>query len=244
MDKHPSPRPVRAAPAHSPKRCRTRSRWLAVALATLASTAIGTVGELGPFAALDWRDGVTTSRSGYAIWISVPSTAHRATLPPYEKPATPPTHWAGLGTNCRVPGGGLPDAFPPQEATGEIYLDNHPDFPGAYTVFHPMHWILGLAGRDVERIPVRVEFSGAPAFDSALERPLTNYSAPRPGLSIPIPGDIILGILASGTPIDARVTGPNIEVAARFEPSVHARAAASLMAGACPGRPPTRAREP
>ena len=90
-----------------------------------------------------------------------------------------------------------------------------------------MHWILGLAGRDVERIPVRVEFSGAPAFDSVLERPLTNYSAPRPGLSIPIPGDIILGILASGTPIDARVTGPNIEVAARFEPSVHARAAAS-----------------
>ena len=104
VDKHPSPRPVRAALAHSPKPCRTRSRWLAVALATLASTAIGTAGELGPFAALDWRDGVTTSRSGYAIWISVPSTAHRATLPPYEKPRHT-THTLG-GARRELPGPG------------------------------------------------------------------------------------------------------------------------------------------
>ena len=35
----------------------------------------------GPFNVLEWADGVTTSRDGYAVWVSLASTAHRGVCP-------------------------------------------------------------------------------------------------------------------------------------------------------------------
>ena len=43
----------------------------------------------GPFNVLEWTDGVTTSRSGYAVWVSLPSTHHQVQMPGYTREVTP-----------------------------------------------------------------------------------------------------------------------------------------------------------
>ena len=66
----------------------------------------------GPFNVLEWADGVTTSRSGYVVWVSIASTEHRARIPGYDRAVGPPEHGAALGVSCRAAGGGLPERFP------------------------------------------------------------------------------------------------------------------------------------
>ena len=93
----------------------------------------------GPFDVLEWADGVTASRNGYAVWVSIASTHHRLQFPNYEREVGSPEHGAVLHVSCRAPGDALPDRFPPIVPYGGIYLDNHPEDAGAYTVLHPMY---------------------------------------------------------------------------------------------------------
>ena len=192
----------------------------------------------GPFNVLEWADGVTTSRDGYAVWISVGSTAHRVRLPGYDLAVALPEHGAALGVSCRPAGGAVPERFPPVPAQGGLYLENHPEHPGVYLVLHPMSWLLGFAGRTEERWPVDVRIGARAPIASTLVRSLVDYSVPHPGLDIEIPGQAVLDALLVGGSIDVEVAGPGIALTARFIPSTNARRAAALMRIACPSTAP------
>ena len=187
----------------------------------------------GPFNVLEWTDGVTTSRSGYAVWVSVTSTHHRAGLPGYDREVGPPEHRAVLRVACRAPGGALEEQFPPSAPHGSIYLANHPDDPGVYTVGNPMYWILALTGREEERWPVEVQLGKAASIPSTLVRARINYSAPRPGLDIAAPGRALLDAIGSGEPITVEAEGPGVRLTGQFAPPDNARRAAALMREAC-----------
>ena len=187
----------------------------------------------GPFNVLEWTDGVTTSRSGYAVWVSLQSTHHRVQMPGYTREVTPPEHGAALHVACRARGGDLPGKFPPTGPQGGIYLENHPEDPGAYTVLHPMHWILALSGRDKERWPVQIRIGRGETMTSDLVRARIDYSAPRPGLDIALPGPAILEAILADGPIEVSAQGDGMRLSARFSASANARRAAAVMRKAC-----------
>ena len=215
-------------------------RGRAIALAAML-TAGATAGAreapphaAGPFAELRWTDGVTTSRNGYAVWVAIGSAAHRIRIPGHATEVSAPEHDAALYVECRAPGGGLSETFPPAPATGGIYLDNHPEQADAYTVLEPMYWILELGGGGKERWPVEVRIGGQAPIASTLVRARTNYSAPRPGLDIALPGRAVIDALGGTLPIDVEATGPGMTLEARFMPMAEARRAAELMRRRCP----------
>lgn len=214
------------------------ARGAAIGLATLAVIA-ATPGESarlrtdGPFTMLEWAGGVTTSRSGYAVWISMPSTHHEARIPGYASEVGPPQHRASLSVSCRAPGSAMPKRSPPAGAQGGVYLDNHPEDPGAYTVTHPMYWILAVSGREEERWPVEVRIGTGPTITSDLVRARINYSAPRPGLDLALPGSAILEAILAGGPIEVKAEGDAMRLSARFSVSANARKAAAVMRSAC-----------
>ena len=187
----------------------------------------------GPFQPLEWADGVTTSRNGYAVWVSMNSIAHVARIPGFDRPVAPPEHGVALGVSCRAPGGGMPERFPPVPASGEIYLRNHPEHSGAYLVFHPMYWFLELTGRAEDRWLVRVRIGDRPSVAATLVRTRTDYSAPHPGLSIQLPGALVLDAIAADDSISVGADGSGFALDARFVPSANARRAAALMRAAC-----------
>ena len=239
----PEPRPRRQHP----------SRIMPMEKGTLARCAAGTLGTVammvatsggaappptdGPFNMLEWADGVTTSRSGYAVWISMPSTHHEVEMPGYARAVGPPEHRAGLGVSCRAPGGALPERFPPTGPQGGIYLDNHPEDPGVYTVLHPMYWILMLSEDVEERWPVQVRIGAGATMTSNLVRARIDYSAPRPGLDIALPGSAILEAILAEGPIEVAVQGDTMQLTAHFTASANARRAAVLMRNACAKAP-------
>ena len=209
----------------------------AVAVAVVLAAAPSGASAAGPFNVLEWAEGVTTSRDGYSVWITVPSTAHEAVLPPHVEPVGPPGHTMSLGLRCRAPGSPTVQAYGrtygAPYAQAEIFLENHPDWPGAYTVFHPLHWILELAGRHVERFAVRVTMGDAAAFSSQLERPRTNYSAPRPGLRIKVPVAVLTDLLRAGRPVAVTARGEGVRIDGRFDPATNPQAAAKLASRYC-----------
>ena len=190
---------------------------------------------LGPFDVLAWRDGVTTSRSGYAVWVGIASTEHQAKIPPHpDNTGSNVGHRAALALRCRTAGGPLPSSFPATATTAEIFLQNHPDHPGTYTVAHPMHWFLELTGQTTETFPVTVELADHPPLDTALVRPLVNYSAPHPGITIALVPNELLETIAQGHPINVVATGPDFHLDGRFVPSTEAIRAVGLMQRHCP----------
>ena len=215
---------------------RNAMRTVFAAAAITIGAALGEARADGPFNVLEWRDGVTTSRSGYAVWVGVGSMEHEAMLPGHESAVTStntPSHRAALGVRCRAPGGAIPDRFPPSPPTGGVTLDDHPDQPGAYTVVHPMYWILELAGKHREHWPLRVQIGDGEAIESTFERRLTDYSAPRPGLAIAIPGDMRIDAFTEREIIEVEAVGERMRFRGRFEVTDNARRAAALMRSAC-----------
>ena len=215
---------------------RIAMRMVFAAAAITIGAALSEAWADGPFTVLEWRDGVTTSRSGYAVWVGVGSREHEALLPGHESEVTStntPSHRAALGVRCRAPGGAIPERFPPSPPTGGVTLDDHPDQPGAYTVVHPMYWILELAGKHREHWPLLVQLGDGEAVESTLERRLTDYSAPRPGLDIAIPGDMLIDAFTEREIIEIKAVGERMRFRGRFEVTDNARRAAALMRSAC-----------
>ena len=107
----------------------------------------------GPFVDFDWTDHVTTSRDGYTMWARLPSRSYTGILPPHSDPVGPGARPVVLQVHCRAPSFEASSPISPTPTHALLYLDDHPLQPDAYTVFHPMYWILGLAGRSLERWP-------------------------------------------------------------------------------------------
>ena len=199
----------------------------------LASIAVAAAAEAaqGPFDELawDWRAGIVTSRDGYSIWLSLAGTGGLVRLPGHAGALGGPAAAPVLRATCRAggPGGAL-------ELRGELYLADHPEQPAAYTVLHPMYWILGLTGGAEERWPVAVGIGAAPPIGAELVRRLTDYSAPRPGLAAELPGGAALAALESARTFRLEVLGDGVEIDATFAPSPGLRRAAALARRHCP----------
>ena len=205
-----------------------------LAINTAAAPVSSSPPDDGPFDVLEWRDGVTTSRNGDAVWASATPIGHSAQIPGYARPAGPPGHHVAFGVSCRAAEDDLAEDFAPRPATGEIWLDNHPEHPGVYLVWHPMYWLLELRGQAVEAWPVTVRIGDRPAIEATLERPRVDYSAPHPGLTIAVRSEAALTAMLGKQPITVTAAGPDFALEARFKTSRHARRAAELMETECP----------
>ena len=67
----------------------------------------------------------------------------------------------------------------------------------------------------------------------ALVRARINYSAPRPGLDLALPGPAILEAILADGPIEVNAEGDAMRLSARFSASANARKAAVVMRSAC-----------
>ena len=188
----------------------------------------------GPFNVLEWRNGVSTSRSGYTVWVWVASSRHQARVPGHKGQIGSPDQRAMLGVKCRAPGGALPEQYPAHTAQGEIRLDDHPDQPGTYTMIHPMYWFLELSKQASETWPVQVRVNAGAPIRGTLEHPLTNYAGIHPGLDIYLSGEEIVEAMVDAEAITIEVENKEMSLTARFEPGEDARRAARLMRTACP----------
>ena len=188
----------------------------------------------GPFNVLEWRNGVTTSRSGYAVWVWVPSSRHQARVPGHKGQIGSRDQGASLGVKCHAPGGGLPEWFPPQAAQGDIRFEDHPDQPSTYSEFHPMYWFLELSNQASETWPVQVRVNAGALIQGTLERRLTIFAGIHPWLDIYLPGDEIVEAMIDAEVIKIEVEGEEMSLTARFEPGEDAKRAARLMRTACP----------
>ena len=206
----------------------------AAILTLLAITAAQGQHARGPFDVLEWKDGVTTSRDGYSLWISVPDTTHKVKLPGHARVLEGPDHRVTLHVACRAPGGPHPYASESTPPVGGIHLDNHPEQPPAYTVLHPMNWLLELAGRHIEQWPVDATVGDAAALSGTLARALTDYSARRPGVDLTLPPTPIMDAMSGERPIALQAEGPDFHLEATFRVARNAREAAALMREHCP----------
>ena len=68
---------------------------------------------------------------------------------------------------------------------------------------------------------------------SDLVRARIDYSAPRPGLDLALPGSAILEAILADGPIEVNAEGDAMRLSARFSASANARKAAVLMRNAC-----------
>lgn len=197
-------------------------------LAAIAIAA-GAQAAQGPFDVLewDWRAGIVTSRNGYSVWLRLTGESRVVRLPGHAGALRGPE--VALRAICHAggPSGVL-------ELRGELSLADHPDQPDAYTVLHPMYWILGLTGGAEERWPVAVRIGAAPPVAGELVRRLTDYTTSRPGLAVKLPGGAALAALESARAFRLEALGDGAEIDATFLPSAAMRRAAALARRHCP----------
>ena len=216
-----------------------RSSWLSTRSAVATLLFVATMARcshaaaVGPFIDFDWTGHVTTSRNGYAIWARLPSERYTATLPPHGEPIGPRARPAVLQVHCRAPGAEGEQAIKPTATHALLYLDDHPLQPDAYTVFHPMYWILGIARQARERWPATAQLDDTAAVKTELVRRKTDYSAPRPGLDLALSADAALAVFEAGLPVHLDVQGQGWSISARFAPVTELAKAAHAMRREC-----------
>ena len=117
-----------------------------------------------PFRGLHAIDRVTTSNDEYSISLYWSPERFRIDYPdgqgPFERdPADPAELYMALSVFCRADGRreGLSG---PRPLGARLSLPMHPAAPAVYSVLHPMYWVLGLTGREFERVPIVVDLAG------------------------------------------------------------------------------------
>ena len=209
---------------------------LALALATAAhGGAHATQAKTGPgpFDVLEWKDGVRTARSGYAVWITIRSVRHEMQIRGHDTTVKSPRHRFALNVSCRVPGSPLPDMFPAYGPRGELWFDDHPEQREAYTANEPMYWWLGLTGRETEQWSVQVQLNEQPPTQGTAIRPLTDYNVARPAVYIDVPGTKVLDAILAGDTIALHVRGEGTRLRGEFAVKANVRRAAELMRKTC-----------
>ena len=187
----------------------------------------------GPFVDFDWTDHVTTSRDGYTMWARLPSKRYTGILPSHSDPVGAGAHPVVLQTHCRAPGFEASDPSSPTPTHALLYLDDHPLQPDAYTVFHPMYWILGLAGQSLERWPATARLGDTAPVATELVRRRTDYSAPRPGLDLALSAEAVLSVYEAGVPVSLEIRGREVSISASFAPVPELAEAARAMRRHC-----------
>lgn len=188
---------------------------------------------VGPFVDFDWTDHVTTSRDGYAMWARLPSSRYTGILPPHSDPVGVHARPVVLQVHCRAPSAEMRDPIGPTPTHALVYLDDHPLQPDAYTVFHPMYWILGLARQSLERWPATARLGDTAVVPTELVRRRTDYSAPRPGLDLAVSAAAVLSVFEAGVPVNLEVRGRDLSISARFAPVPELAEAARAMRHHC-----------
>ena len=132
-------------------------------------------GSTAPLEGLSAVDSIVPSNDDYSIWLTWQSEHFRIRYPDH----------------CRA-AGRAEGLSGPSPATAALELPMHPDAPRVYNVLHPMCWVLGLTGHEVERTPVEVSLPAAPVFAAELVRWRTDYSFARPALRVNLPAQPVL----------------------------------------------------
>ena len=185
---------------------------------------------------------MNTSRNGRWASVSLSTEDYRAEVPGYDEPVTSAMgsghQWMFLSVDCRAGPGS--EFFPAQPARAEIAIPDHPD-QKPHNWWHPMYWVLDMAGDAVEKVPVAVTLADADdlrairhAEQVSLERYRTDYSAARTLISVWIDGPAVLDILAQGRGIEVSVRGESVDVRGVFEAAPHLTEAVSRMQQNCP----------
>ena len=169
-----------------------------------------------PFRGLHTVDRVTTSNDEYSISLYWSPERFRIDYPdgrgPFERdPADPTELYTALSVFCRADGRreGLSG---PRPLGARLSLPMHPAAPAVYSVLHPMYWVLGLTGREFERVPIVVDLAGVAPFDAELVRRRIAYGRPRPDIEIDLPGAAVLGGFIAGSPMRLAVTGDSVDI--------------------------------
>ena len=179
-----------------------------------------------PFRGLSAVSSVVTSNDDYRIWLHWPAERLRIRYPDGRSAFEQHAGSAGgldawLSVQCRADGRG--EGLPgPEPARSALWLPMYPEPPAVYQVLHPMFWLLGLTGSEVERTPVRVVGTGVAAFDAELVRQRTDYSFPRPALRVDLPAAAVLESFVAGAAIQIDLSGERVDArlwfAARSDP--------------------------
>ena len=216
------------------------SRATAAALAFACT--VHTSASVGPFDGLHTIEGVSTSRNGRWISVSVSTDDYHARVPGYEETVTramgPDQAAMLLQVVCRAGPG--TEHFEPRPAEAEVVIPDHPD-QRPHNWWSPMFWILGLTGGAVEEVAVNVMLADGHepgtvwhAEHATLERLRAEYSAARTKLSVWIDGPAALTVLARGRAIRARVRGRHTDVEGAFPAAPQIVGAARAMMRHCP----------
>ena len=189
-----------------------------------------------PFRGLHAIDRVTTSNDEYSISLYWSPERFRIDYPdgrgPFERnPADPTELYTALSVFCRADGRreGLSG---PRPLGARLSLPMHPAAPAVYSVLHPMYWVLGLTGREFERVPIVVDLAGVAPFDAELVRRRIAYGRLRPDIEIDLPGAAVLGGFIAGSPMRLAVTGDSVDIELWFAGAADLVGPAQQMSGA------------
>ena len=161
--------------------------------------------------------GITTSNDEYGIWLYWSPRSYLVKLPgrrPLQAPA--PHDWfASIALQCRADG--RPQFTGPSPIRALLRVELHPDQRDVWNVWHPMYWLLGLAGYEHDRTTARVRLNGGPARRSEFIRPRIDYSFARPNQELELEPRGPLKALAAGEELTLWVRGLDLRIDAVFD---------------------------
>ena len=194
-----------------------------------------------PFRGLHAIERVTTSNDEYSISLYWSPERFRIDYPdsrgPFGRnPADPADLYTALSIFCRADGR-RERLSGPRPLGANLSLPMHPAAPAVYSVLHPMYWLLGLTGREFERVPVRVDLAGATSFDAELVRRRIAYGRPRPDIEIDLPGAAVLSVFITGSPMRVAVSGDGVDIRLWFPSAADLVGPAERMSAHCPPSP-------
>ena len=190
-----------------------------------------------PFQGLYPIDDVTTSNDEYSIFLYWSPEHYRIDYPdgrgPFERdPADPDEPYTALSVFCRADGRRRGFSGP-QALRARLSLPMHPAAPSVYSVLHPMYWLLGLTGLDLERVPVVVHLPDTAPFEAEMVRRRAAYDWPRPDIDINLPGTAVLNRFIADSPMEAAVTGDDVDIKLWFDGANDLVGPARLMSAHC-----------
>ena len=194
-----------------------------------------------PFRGLYPINDVTTSNDEYSIFLYWSPEHYRIDYldgrGPFERdPADPDEPYMALSVFCRADGRW--EGFSgPQPVRARLSLPMHPAAPSVYSVLHPMYWLLGLIGLDLERVPIVVHLPEAAAFEAEMVRRRAAYDWPRPDIDIDLPGAAVLNRFIAGSPMELAITGNDVDINLWFASAADLVGPAQLMSAHCAHTP-------